>query len=212
MSKLRSPQELEALRATCCAPGAGGRACLSVCAGSGCTASGAQEVLQSLRRELERQGLQDAVEVKSTGCHGFCEKGPVMVVWPEKLFYNGVGPRDAGPIVASVTDGKRPVERLLYKDPVTGVRIVHEHEVPFYKRQQRILFGNNGQIDPRDIRDYVRVGGYAALAKALTVLSPVEVVDEILQSGLRGRGGGGFPTGVKWRALRANPVLPHYLI
>src|SRR3972149_5387163 len=167
MLTLRSPQELEALRTTCRGPGGSGRPCLSVCAGSGCTASGAQEVLQSLRRELERQGLQDAVEVKSTGCHGFCEKGPVMVVWPERLFYNGVGPRDAGSLVASVSNG----------------------------RKQRVLFGNNGQIDPKDIRDYVRVGGYAALAKALTTLSAPEVVDMVSRSGLRGRGGAGFPPG-----------------
>ncbi|OGT95727.1 MAG: NADH dehydrogenase [Gemmatimonadetes bacterium RIFCSPLOWO2_02_FULL_71_11] len=183
-----------------------------MCAGSGCTASGAQEVLQSLRRELERQGLQDAVEVKSTGCHGFCEKGPVMVVWPEKVFYNGVGPRDAAALVASVSNGRKPVERLLYKDPVSGARVLHEDEVPFYRRQQRILFGNNGQIDPKDIRDYVRVGGYAALAKALATLSAPEVVDMVSRSGLRGRGGAGFPTGVKWQALRGNPVRPHYLI
>jgi NADH-quinone oxidoreductase subunit F len=212
MEKLRSPQELEALRATCRQPGSGGRPCLSLCAGSGCTASGAQEVLQALRKEVERQGLQDAVEVKSTGCHGFCEKGPVMVVWPEKVFYNGVAPRDAGAIIGSVTDGKKPVEKLLYKDPVSGKRILHEHEVPFYARQQRVLFGNNGQIDPKDIRDYIRVGGYASLAKALTKQSRTEVVDEVLRSGLRGRGGGGFPTGAKWKRLFDNPVRPHYLI
>jgi NADH-quinone oxidoreductase subunit F len=212
MEKLRSPQDLEALRATCRQPGSGGRPCLSLCAGSGCTASGAQDVLQALRREVERQGLQDAVEVKSTGCHGFCEKGPVMVVWPEKVFYNGVTPRDAAAIIGSVSDGRKPVEKLLYKDPVSGSRILHEQEVPFYGRQQRVLFGNNGQIDPKDIRDYIRVGGYASLAKALTTLSRAEVVDEVQRSGLRGRGGGGFPTGVKWKRLFDNPVRPHYLI
>jgi NADH-quinone oxidoreductase subunit F len=169
-------------------------------------------VLQALRKEVERQGLQDAVEVKSTGCHGFCEKGPVMVVWPEKVFYNGVTPRDAAAIIASVTDGKKPVEKLLYKDPVSGSRILHEHEVPFYERQQRVLFGNNGQIDPKDIRDYIRVGGYASLAKALTKLSRAQVVDEVQRSGLRGRGGGGFPTGVKWKRLFDNTTRPHYLI
>jgi len=120
-AKLRSPRELERLRATCREPGSGGRPCLSVCAGSGCTASGAQDVLQSLRREVERQGLQDAVEVKSTGCHGFCEKGPVMVVWPEQLFYNGVGARDAAALVASVTDGRRPLERLPAPRSTLGV-------------------------------------------------------------------------------------------
>ncbi len=212
MPKLGSPQELESLRATCRPPGSGGRPCLSLCAGSGCTASGSQEVLQALRKEVERQGLQDAVEVKSTGCHGFCEKGPVMVVWPEKVFYHGVTSRDASAIIASVTDGRKPVDKLLFKDPVSGERILHEHEVPFYGRQQRVLFGDNGQIDPKDIRDYVRVGGYASLAKALTKMTRADVVEEVRRSGLRGRGGGGFPTGVKWQRLFENAARPHYLI
>jgi NADH:ubiquinone oxidoreductase subunit F (NADH-binding)/(2Fe-2S) ferredoxin/NAD-dependent dihydropyrimidine dehydrogenase PreA subunit len=212
MSRLQSWEELEHLRATCQHAAEHSKPCLSVCAGSGCTASGAQDVLQALRAEVAKRGLEGVVDVKSTGCHGFCEKGPVMVVWPEKVFYNGVSARDATAIVASVSNGRKPVERLLYKDPVTGARIAHEDEVPFYQRQQRILFGNNGQIDPKDIRDYLRAGGYAALARALGTLTPEQVVEAVLRSGLRGRGGGGFPTGVKWQALRANPMQPHYII
>jgi NADH-quinone oxidoreductase subunit F len=123
-----------------------------------------------------------------------------------------VATRDAKDIVASVSNGRKPVERLLYKDPVTGERVLREHEVPFYARQQRVLFGNNGRIDPKNIDDYLLVGGYAALAKVLSGLKPETVVEEIKRSGLRGRGGAGFPTGVKWEACRKQPGTPKYII
>src|SRR5438132_8999281 len=165
MQKLKSPSEVNEMR-LCLEAFETTRPCISVCAGSGCKASGAQNVLDSLHRELERRGLEGAIDIKSTGCHGFCEKGPVMIVWPEKVFYNGVSQSDAKDIVNSVTNGHKPVEKLLYKDPTTGQRVLHEHDVPFYARQQRILFGNNGKIDPKDIRDYIKVGGYSALARA----------------------------------------------
>ena len=134
-----------------------------------------------------------------------------MIVWPEKVFYNGVTQSDAKDIVNSVTNHK-PVEKLLYKDPTTGERVLHEHEVPFYARQQRILFGNNGKIDPKDIRDYIKVGGYSALGKALTDYSREQVVDEVRKLALRGRGGAGFPTGMKWEALRKSTTRPRYII
>jgi NADH-quinone oxidoreductase subunit F len=211
MQKLKSPHEVKELR-LCLEASETVRPCISVCAGSGCNASGAQNVLQALHRELDKRGLAGTIDVKSTGCHGFCEKGPVMIVWPEKVFYNGVSQSDAKDIVNSVTNGHKPVEKLLYKDPVTGERVLHEHEVPFYARQQRILFGNNGKIDPKDIRDYIKVGGYSALGKALTDYSREKVVEEVKKSGLRGRGGAGFPTGVKWEALRKSTARPRYII
>src|SRR5438270_6606271 len=211
MQKLKSPHELRELR-LCLEASETVRPVISVCAGSGCTASGAHNVLDSLRRELKVRGLEGTVELKSTGCHGFCEKGPVMIVWPEKTFYNGVTQSDAKDIVNSVTNGHKPVERLLYKDPVSGQRVVHENEVPFYARQQRVLFGNNGKLDPKDIRDYIRVGGYAALSRVLTDFQPQQVVDAVMRSGLRGRGGAGFPTAVKWEACRKNPTRPRYIV
>jgi len=211
MLKLKSPHEVKELQ-LCLEASETSRPCISVCAGSGCKASGADNVLASLHREVEKRGLQGTIDIKSTGCHGFCEKGPVMIVWPDKVFYNGVSLSDAKEIVNSVTDKHKPVEKLLYKDPTTGKRVLHENDVPFYAGQQRILFGNNGKIDPKDIRDYIKVGGYAALGKALTDLSPEQVVEEVKQAGLRGRGGAGFPTGMKWEALRKSPTKPRYII
>jgi NADH-quinone oxidoreductase subunit F len=212
MPKLNSFTELERFRASCLQGRDPNRPCLTVCAGSGCTASGAHDLLSALRKDLEKRGLQDAIDVKSTGCHGFCEKGPVMIVWPEGVFYNRVSARDAVAIVASATNGRKPVEKLLYQDPVTGQRVLRENDVPFYARQMRVLFGNNGRIDPRQIEDYLRVGGYSALVKVLERIPPERVVDEVKRSGLRGRGGAGFPTGVKWEALRANPATPKFII
>ncbi len=212
MSKLCSVEGLEALRATCLESGVSAKPCLTVCAGSGCTASGAREVLEALRKNLERQGLENQVDIKSTGCHGFCEKGPLMIVWPEGVFYNRVAARDVKDIVASVSNGRRPVERLLYRDPVSGEQVLREDEVPFYKRQQRVLFGNNGKIDPKNIEDYLRVGGYGALGRVLSGISREEVVDTVKRSGLRGRGGAGFSTGVKWALMRQQAARPRYVI
>ncbi|MCL4524078.1 MAG: NADH-quinone oxidoreductase subunit NuoF [Acidobacteria bacterium] len=213
MPKLESILDLEQFRDVCLKDRDAQKPCLTVCAGSGCTASGAHDVIAGLKKNLEKLGLADKIDVKSTGCHGFCEKGPVMIVWPDGVFYNRVTSRDAAAIVASATNGRKPVEKLLYQDPQTGERVLHENDVPFYARQQRVLFGNNGRIDPRQIEDYLRVGGYKALAKVLGNKTPGEdIVEEIKKSGLRGRGGAGFPTGVKWAALRANPATPKYII
>src|SRR5512146_1845724 len=204
MPRLNSVNELEQFRAQCLAESDPNRTCLTVCAGSGCTAAGAEGVLDGLRKALEKHGLQDKIDVRSTGCHGFCEKGPVMIVWPEGTFYNLVGTGNAEAIVASVADGHKPVEKLLYTDPVTGEKVHKEDEVPFYAHQQRVLFGNNGRIDPKNIHDYLRVGGYRAVAKVFETLNPEKVVENISKSGLRGRGGAGFPTGVKWSLARKN--------
>ena len=212
MPRLQSVEQLEEFRQECQKGRDPNRPCVTICAGSGCTAAGAQDVLKSLRQEVARRGLQDKVDVRSTGCHGFCEKGPVMIIWPEATFYNKVATRDAKDILASVSNGRKPVERLLYKNPVTGEKVLREHEVPFYARQQRVLFGNNGRIDPKNINDYLLVGGYAAAAKVLSGQKPETVVEEIRRSGLRGRGGAGFPTGVKWEVCRKNPVTPKYII
>lgn len=204
MPRMNSIKELEKFRASCMEEVDPNRACLTVCAGSGCTSAGAEDVLSALRKQVEFKGLKDKVDVKSTGCHGFCEKGPVMIVWPEGTFYNKVGIGNVDDLVASVSNGHKPVEKLLYIDPVTGEKVHKEEEVPFYARQTRILFGNNGRIDPKNIHDYLRVGGYKALEKVFNSMNPDSVVETITRSGLRGRGGAGFPTGIKWKLARSN--------
>jgi NADH-quinone oxidoreductase subunit F len=188
------------------------RPCLTVCAGSGCCAAGAESVVSALKKQLQLAGLEKDVDIKSTGCHGFCERGPVMLVWPDGTFYNKVAVSNAAELVASVANGHKPIEKLLYVDPVTGERAVKEEDVPFYAKQQRVLFGNNGRIDPKQIEDYLRVGGYQGLAKVLSGISREQVVEMIKSSGLRGRGGAGFPTGLKWEACRRSLEPQRYVI
>src|SRR5579871_3842204 len=212
MSKLKSVAELEALRAKGLAERKVDRPCLTVCTGSGCKAAGADDVVTALRERIKGSGLDGEVDVKATGCHGFCQQAPVMLVWPEGVFYNKVSVADVKAIVSSVTDGHHPVEKLLYRDPAGGDSVLKAEDVPFFKRQKRVLFANHWHIDPLNIGDYLAVGGYQALVKVLMHLHPEDIVQIITRSGLRGRGGAGFPTGIKWDACRKNPVTPHYVI
>jgi len=146
--------------------------------------------------------LVDKVGIMVTGCHGFCERGPLVVIRPKNIFYQRVKVEDIPEIISETILNDNIVDRLLYTDPNTGRKIVYEPEVPFYQKQKRLVFGSNGYIDPTSIDDYIAVGGYAALARALFKMSPEEVISEVKKSGLRGRGGGGFPTGVKWESCR----------
>lgn len=176
-----------------------------VCHGTGCLANGSPLVADALRKAVAAAGLDAKVipGIKTTGCHGFCSRGPLVVHRPDGIFYQRVKPSDAEEIVqASMEEGK-VVERLLYKDPNSKEDIPLEQDIPFYKHQQRIVLRNIGKIDPADIRDTIAAGGYQALAKALTSMTPDEVVAEVEKSGLRGRGGAGFPTGRKWRSALA---------
>jgi len=175
---------------------------ISLCAGSGCGAYGTAKVHQALMEELTRQNLTEAVEVKLTGCHGFCEKGPIMVVHPQGIFYPQVKPEHVPEIVEKTIKNNELVQSLIFKDPASKAKITLEHDIPFYKLQQRIIFGNNGLIDPTSIDDYIAVGGYSAMAKSLFDMTPEKIIAEIKKSGLRGRGGGGFPTGIKWDTCR----------
>jgi NADH-quinone oxidoreductase subunit F len=180
----------------------GKRRVISLCAGSGCGAYGTAKVHQALTEELAKQNMQDKVEVKLTGCHGFCEKGPIMVLHPEGIFYPQVRADSIAEIVEKTVKNNQLVTSLIFKDPATKKKITHEHDIPFYKLQKRIIFGNNGMIDPTSIEDYIAVGGYSALEKALFAMTPEQIIDEVKTSGLRGRGGGGFPTGAKWENCR----------
>ncbi|MBN1346504.1 MAG: NADH-quinone oxidoreductase subunit NuoF [Phycisphaerae bacterium] len=183
-----------------------------ICGGTGCIAQGSKEVYAAFEKAIAEQGLQDRVRLKMTGCHGFCEKGPVMVILPSQMFYPGVKPKDVPEILAkSVIDGE-PIERLQYVDPVSGDKCTYEYDIPFYAKQQRDVFRLNGRIDAVDLDDYVSRDGYSALVKALEEYAPEKIVEMVTQAGLRGRGGAGFPTGVKWRISRGFQAEQKFLI
>jgi len=185
---------------------------LTICSGTCCHSLACESVIRALHRELVQQGLADQVRVRVTGCQGFCEQGPVVSVEPGGVLYCRVTADDARDIVARTLAAGEVVEELLYVDPVTGVRARGEDEIPFYSAQDRVLLGQNRLVDPRSLDDYLGIGGYGALAKVLTTMQPEEVIEEIKASGLRGRGGGGFPTGRKWELCRAAPGDEHYVI
>jgi NADH-quinone oxidoreductase subunit F len=181
-----------------------------ICQGTGCISSGSEAVYNALKEEITRQGISHA-EVDFTGCHGFCEQGPNVVIEPGGIFYTHVQAEDAPEIVTShLRDGK-PVERLFYHDPVTGEAIPRYSEINFYKKQQRVILRNCGQINPEKIEHYIDRGGYRALRKAL-LMTPEQVIEEIKKSGLRGRGGAGFPTSRKWEFCRNAPGEKKYVI
>jgi NADH-quinone oxidoreductase subunit F len=205
MKRLRSAVELEQLRVKILSQRKPEKPCISICGGTGCHAYGCEDVAKALKNEIKRQGLSKQVELKVTGCHGFCERGPLMVLQPRKIFYQRVNPSDVSEIIAETVMKGNIIDRLLYIDPVSEERAQSEEDVPFYKRQQRLVFGNNGLIDPTNIEDYLAIGGYSALSQVLFNMQPEEVIEEIKRSGLRGRGGGGFPTGRKWESCRNAP-------
>ena len=185
---------------------------LIVCAGTGCRACGCLAVATEAREAVDRMGLADRVEVLETGCHGFCEQGPLVLVRPGDLFYPRVKPKQLEAIIEESVIGGRPVEPLLYRDPRTGEPVAKEGEIPFYSHQTRYVFGLNGSIDPTRIEDYVAFGGYEALARALFDFTPEAIVEEVAASGLKGRGGGGFPTGRKWATCRDAKGERRYVI
>jgi len=212
VSRLQSLKELEALRKTIKERRNPDQPCITICNGTGCHAYKAEQVVSAFKEEIAGQKLGPKVDVKVTGCHGFCEGGPIVVIYPNKIFYQRVTPDDIPDIVSQTVLNNEVVDRLLYVDPFSGEKFLYEDEVPFYKRQQRLIFGNNGRVDPTSIDDYLAIGGYAALSKALTQMSPQQIIEEIKQSGLRGRGGGGFPTGVKWESCRKAKGEAKYVI
>ena len=188
------------------------RAHVLICGGTGCKSAGSKEVQLAFSRAIEAKGLSDEVMVVETGCHGFCEHGPLVIVYPEGTFYCQVKAEDVEEIVESHLFKGRIVARLLYHEPLTHESIPNYSEINFYKKQHRLVLENCGAINPEQIEEYIAVGGYEALAKAVTTMSPEDVIEEIKKSGLRGRGGGGFPTGMKWQFAKASVSDKKYVI
>jgi len=183
---------------------------ITICAGTGCRAYGSLKVKEALEAEIKKQNMN--VEVLATGCFGFCEKGPMVVVHPHKYFYHQVKVEDVPEIVSKTVANGEVISRLLYRHPDTKKTLFREEDLPFYKKQLRVVFGSNGMIDPTRIEDYLAIDGYQALGKALSEMTPEGVISEVKKAGLRGRGGGGFPTGVKWEGVRRAHGEPKYVI
>ncbi len=182
-----------------------------VCGGTGCTSSGSQKVIDTLQAEIEKNGLNKEVSVVQTGCHGLCALGPIMIIYPGATFYSMVKVEDIPEIVSEHLLKGRVVTRLLYTETVTEDGIKSLSETDFYKNQHRIALRNCGVINPEDIEEYIGTDGYEALGKVLTEYTPDQVIQTLLDSGLRGRGGGGFPTGLKWKLAKANDADQKYV-
>ncbi|MBU1238592.1 NAD(P)H-dependent oxidoreductase subunit E, partial [Myxococcota bacterium] len=182
---------------------------ISVCQGTGCIASGANSVMASFESTLLEKN--SSVELLGTGCHGFCERGPLVVIQPEGTLYQRVKPENVNEILDKTIGNGEVITKLLYRDEAKNT-YEKEQDVPFYKHQERIVFAMNGHIDPSRIEDYLAMGGYGALAKVLLNIEPEQVIHMVTKSGLRGRGGGGFPAGVKWKSCRDAEGSPKYII
>lgn len=210
--KIKSPEELEKFRYDIKSKIDDKATCIAICAGTGCLALGSEKIIAAFREEISKRDLGKTVSIKETGCPGFCERGPIVVIYPEETCYLRVAVADVPEIVSRTVMNKEIIERLVYTDPNSGEKISKDSEIPFYKKQKRLIIGNNIHIDPRRIEDYLAVNGGSALCKALFQMSPEEVIEEIKEARLRGRGGGGFSTGEKWEATRKAAGNPKYVI
>jgi len=184
---------------------------IAICEGTGCRVYGCLDVSKALEQELVKQGISD-VKIMHTGCHGFCERGTLMVIHPEGIFYSRVKPEDIAEIVEKTIKNNQVIERLVYEDPQTSKKIPYEKDIPFYKFQKRMLLGQNQKISPTSINDYIAIGGYQALAKVLFEMTSEQVISEVKTAGLRGRGGGGFAAARKWESSRKAQGTPKYII
>ncbi len=212
MARVNSPKELEERRQQILSRRDPNKPCLTLCSGTACHANHSEKIAAVIEQEIEKQGLKAEVDFRRTGCHGFCERGPIVVIYPEEICYLQVQPEDVPEIISQTIKEKKIIDRLLYTDPTTGEKVTYEPEIPFYKNQEQIVFGANRHIDPGSIEDYLAIGGYKALAKALCDMTPEQVVGEVTKANLRGRGGGGFPAGRKWETTRDAPGEPKYVI
>ena len=209
--QLGSPADLEAVRDRLGKQRSADAKRVRICIGTGCAAKGSRKLYELFTQAVEETDTK-VEAVTCVGCHGFCERGPIVVVQPGNVFYQRVEEPDVAEIFRETVIGGRLVERLLYEDPDTGDKAATCDEIPFYMAQERIVLARNGEIDPTSIDEYIAAGGYAAMAKALTTMTPEEVLEEVDRAGLRGRGGGGFSTARKWRSCRNAPGEPKYVI
>ncbi|MEJ2067884.1 MAG: NAD(P)H-dependent oxidoreductase subunit E, partial [Deltaproteobacteria bacterium] len=175
------------------------RSHILVCGGTGCHSSGSAEVIKAFAFEVEKRGLKDEVQIVETGCNGFCAQGPIVVIYPEGIIYMQVAPEDAAEVVEEHILKGRPVERLFYREPVTEEIIPYMNDIPFFGLQELRVLRNRGMIDAERIDEYIARDGYLGASKALLEMTPEAIIEEVKKSGLRGRGGGGFPTGMKWQ-------------
>ncbi len=209
---VRNPEELEKLRQKIESERGNKKPTVSICISTGCVALGATSVLEAFKNGIKKAKLEEEVEIKETGCLGFCEQGPRVTIYPDEICYFKVKPDDVQEIISQTIKENKIVEHLLYTDPITRKKLRSLNEIPFYKDQVRPLLENNARIDPKNILDYIHLDGYEALAKAITQMTPQHIIDEIKKSKLRGRGGGGFPTGIKWETTRNAAEQTKYVI
>lgn len=212
MKKIDSPEKLKKLQDKAKKAEAAKDIFITMCGGTGCQGSGCQKVIDKLNTEITDRGLEDKVGVKVTGCQGFCEQGPLMVIRPQGVFYMKLEPEDIPTIFDETVEKGDIVDDLLYTEPVESKKIEKEVDIPFYKNQKRVVFKNNGFIDPTSLDDYLSRDGYSSLEKVLYEMEPDDVINEVIDSGLRGRGGAGFPTGKKWQFTRQEDATPKYII
>ncbi len=212
--KIDSPEKLKIWKDECLEKQAQFKQKVIVCFGPGCLASGCREVYAKFEEILNEKNLPNITleAVKKTGCHGLCEKGPLVVIEPEGIFYTKVKPPHVKDIIERTLEGGEVIEKLLFKDPKTENRIEKYHDIDFYKKQTRLALRNLGHIDPDNIEDYIAAGGYESVVKVLTSMTPEEVIQEVKLSAIRGRGGGGFPAGRKWETCRNVESDTHYVI
>jgi NADH:ubiquinone oxidoreductase subunit F (NADH-binding)/(2Fe-2S) ferredoxin len=213
IKRISSPQELDKLRRGILSKRDPDKLIVSICTMSVCGQSrGSVDVYERFKKEIRHASLEDKVDIRETGCQGFCEREPVVIIFPEGIYYVNVKPDDVPEIISTTLIKRKLVDRLLYTDPATGKKGAKESDISFYKNQMRNVFGNNRYINPRYIDDYIAMDGYSALSLALLQMAPAQVLEEIKKSNLRGRGGGGFPTGIKWETTRIAPGEPKYVI
>ncbi len=212
MRKIKSVSDLEKWRENILSKQKEYETVISVCGGTGCQAYGCQQVKSAFQKEMKKKKMGEKVALKVTGCPGFCEKGPLVTIHPQNIFYQKVKPGDVPMILSETVENGRKVERLLFEEPEVHRKITSAGDIPFYRLQKRLLLSQNDLIDPTSIEDYVATGGYQSLAKALFQMKPADIIEEIKLSGLRGRGGAGYPTGKKWENCRKTPGEMKYVI